>query len=225
MRASAGRKSRHGRWQGRGRKGWGVTGEAALGPWTAVSFVGGYSPSTSSTCELLDGNVGVFAGDRLVALIYARDPKSVLVGRIRAFGDGSVRIASGDLVAFPVADLRQVGGTVVTVSPLAPSEPVCQGAASVPYIEGLPIDLARVLLAEAGWQPDGSVASGRSGGMAEALAELGIVEVEDCAGTGFGFCRYAYVSPVATLGVISVGEGREDGSLPTVSGYTATCTP
>jgi hypothetical protein len=47
--------------------------------------------------------------------------------------------------------------------------------------------------------------------------------VQECSGTGFGFCDYAYAGPAGTLSVITMGEIGEDGRLPVVSDYGVDC--
>ncbi|MBR0668088.1 hypothetical protein GXW71_27285 [Roseomonas hellenica] len=44
-------------------------------------------------------------------------------------------------------------------------------------------------------------------------------EVEDCSGTGMGFCGHTYRGPAGRLHVTTVGEG----SFPSVAGYRAQC--
>lgn len=202
--------------------GWGVTSEETIGAWTAVSFVSGYSAATSGTCELVDGNVGLFTGDKLEIVVYATDEPAVMIGQIDRFGAAGLRIYSGDLVPQPVADLQAVGADGLVVTPPALSEPVCNGAAQVPYIYGLPIDMARQMLALAGWQPAPPEAV-EEFGIAPDLAAAGVPEVESCAGTGFGFCAFTYAGPAGRLSVTTVGEIAEDGSLPPVVGYGASC--
>lgn len=200
-------------------KGWEVTGEVPLGPWTAVSFVGDWLPSTSGTCDLIEGNIGLFSGAQLVGLVYSADPDAQLIGRATAFGPAGLRIFDGSVLPGPVADLRLIG-TDVAVTPPAPEEPVC-GSATVPYIHGLPIDMARGLLAEYGWRPVPQPAA--VSGMAQEIAAAGVTEVEDCAGTGFGFCSYAYEGPAGGLSVATAGEPSDDYGLPAVVGHSVRC--
>lgn len=202
-------------------KGWHVTAEAALGALTAVSFVGSTEPATSGTCQLLEGNVGLFSGSQLVAVVYSSQPEKLMIGSIRPFGDG-LRILSGDILPGTVADLVQRDGGLQVTAP-ATEEPVCNGAALIPGIETLPIDKARTLLMQSGWTPVPGDPAQQGLGWAKDLAAAGVPEVEDCSGTGFAFCAFAYSGPAGTLRVITAGEGGEDGSLPTVSSYDVTC--
>lgn len=202
-------------------KGWHVTAETALGDLAAVSFVGSATPATSGSCELLDGNIGLYSGDRLVALVYGTDSQALLIGSLRPFGEG-VRILSGDLLAGTVADLSRAGDAL-TLTPPADEEPVCNGTGVVPAIEGLPIDKARQMLTAAGWEPVPGDPETQSIGLAQELAGAGMTEVGDCSGTGFAFCAFSYSSPAGELSVITAGEGGEDGSLPAVVRYDADC--
>src|SRR5262249_54127431 len=56
------------------RKGWIVTSETKLGNYDAVTFVGALDPSTSATCAHVDGNLAIFDGGNLKALVYERPP-------------------------------------------------------------------------------------------------------------------------------------------------------
>jgi hypothetical protein len=202
-------------------KGWLVTGEQPFGDLTAVSFVGRMTQATSGTCELSDGNVGLYSGDQLVALVYSSQPDALQIGSIRPFGDG-LRIRSGDVVPGSTADLVRTGDAVSVVA-LASEEPVCAGTAIVPWIEGQPIDKARKLLLSAGWHPVPGDPAQQALGWAKDIAAAGVPEVDDCSGTGFAFCAYRYSSPAGELSVTTAGEIGEDGSLPTVTSYGVDC--
>jgi hypothetical protein len=202
-------------------KGWHVTAELPLGDLTAVSFVGSADPATSGTCELLDGNVGFYSGGQLVALLFATQSEQPLIGNLRPFGDG-LRLLNGDLLPGSVADIMRDGDRIVVTAPAA-DEPVCTGAATVPGIEGLPIDQARKLLLQAGWQPVPGDPTQQALGWARDLAKAGVPEVQDCSGTGFAFCAFAYSGPSGTLTAITAGEGGDNGSLPAVTRYQVDC--
>jgi hypothetical protein len=202
-------------------KGWIVTAEAPFGDLTAVSFVGDAIPSTSGTCELLDGNVGLYSGSQLVALLYSTQPDTVMIGRIRPFGDG-LRILSGDILPGTTADLVRAGDDV-SVTPPAAEEPVCNGTATVPAIEDLPINEARTRLTRAGWTPVPGDPAQQGLGWAKDIAAAGVPEVEDCSGTGLAFCAFRYTGAAGELTVVTAGEIGEDGSLPTVARYGVDC--
>lgn len=204
-------------------RGWAVTAEQPLGPLTAVSFVGTQIQGTSGSCEFLNGNVGIFQGSELLAIVYGTNVDRPLIGRIAPFATNAVRIWDGDLLSQPVADLDLSGEGYVRVMPLAESEQFCGGGRSVPLIYGLQITEARNLLAEHGWSPsDHGPPEGRPDERSAALAGTGLIEAESCVGTGFGFCAFDYVAGTDTLSVITVGEGPE-GSSPVVAGYEVSC--
>lgn len=202
-------------------KGWHVTAELPLGDLTAVSFIGHATPATSGTCELGAGNVGFYAGSHLVALLYGTQAEELMISRIRPFGDG-LRVLSGDVLPGSTADLVRSGDQITVTDP-AKEEPVCNGTATVPDIEGIPIDEARKRLSRAGWDPVPGDPAQQSLGLAQQIAAAGVPEVEDCSGTGFGFCAYGYSGTAGTLSVTTAGEGGEDGGLPLVYAYAADC--
>lgn len=205
-------------------KGWAVTADLPFGPYQAVSFVGRMEQATSGTCDLSEGNVGIFSGGDLVAVVYMAPDQIQKIGRVVPFGEGGLRIWNGDVLPAPLADIRLAPREAISVIPLAQVEKLCDGAAAVPFIYGQPIDAARKMLMESGWAPVDQTASGnRTSGVAKDLAEMGIVEVDDCSGTGFGFCGYEYRGLSSTLSVVTVGETASDGSLPVVSGYGVRC--
>lgn len=204
-------------------QGWGVTAEQPFGALTAVSFVGRFTQGTSGSCELTDGNVGLFDGDRLVAVIYATDPQETLIGSIAPFGTGTLRLWSGDYLPQPLADVLPDGAGGARVVPLAAAEPVCGGAAEVPLIYGQPVDRARRALRQAGWQPLPHAGARGEMGIAAEIAAAGVPEVEECSGTGFGFCSYRYGGPAGTLSLTTAGEFGEDGTLPAVAFYGVDC--
>lgn len=202
--------------------GWTVTGEAPLGPLVAVSFAGGFEPATSGTCVVQNGNVGIFNQEgELVALAYAARGSTKSIGRVSGLESGAVRIWDGDPPGTPVADIeRHNGGYLLRLGALAAKETLCSGRASVPNIYGLGIDRARRALMQSGWTPVPSTADqDERFGREKELRKRGIVEVDGCSGTGFGYCSFGYKGPAGTLSVTTMG----DGDFPTVSGYGATC--
>ncbi len=204
-------------------KGWAVTAELPLGPLTAVSFVGTQLQGTSGSCAFLNGNVGLFEGAELLAIIYGTNTEDPLIGRIEPFAANAVRIWDGDLLPQPVADLQIFTDGYVQVMPLASSEQFCGGARFMPLIYGLQIGEARDLLAQAGWSPvDHGAPEGRPDERSAALAGAGIIEAESCAGTGFGFCAFDYTAGLDLASVVTAGEGPEGGS-PVVAGYSVSC--
>jgi len=200
--------------------GWFVTGEATLNGYQAVSFVGGLEPGTSGACQLRNGNVALFKGRALQAIAYADGAGNLSIGYIEAV-DGGLRILDGDVLNLPVADIHVGQDGSVTLSAVAAVDKVCNGAASVPDVHELPINVARDRLIKAGWtpaprpQPVREIEDPR----AAALAAKGLTEVESCSGAGFGYCSFDYNGPAGRLSVTTVG----DAEWPTVARYGVEC--
>ncbi|MEE4451562.1 hypothetical protein [Novosphingobium resinovorum] len=197
--------------------GWGVTGEAKVGAYQLVSFAGSFEPGTSGSCFVSKGNIGVFEGTRLRAIAYARSGGKETIGRIQPFGKDGARIWHGDIVPAPIADIRRSARGLV-LGKLAAEEQTCGGA--VPAINDMPITRARKALIAAGWTPvNHGGPDDRIDEREQALAQLGVTEVDSCSGTGFGYCRFDYRKGKATLGVTTVG----DDEAPNVSDYGVSC--
>lgn len=201
--------------------GWGVTGEARMGRYQAVSFAGAFEVGTSGSCSIAKGNVGLFEGGALVALAYVPASSAETIGGVLPFEGRGLRIWSGDYLPQPVADiLPDDTADGVTVHPLASAEKLCGGKVAVPNVYGLPISKARRQLRAKGWKPvPVDPATTREDSREDALVARGITEVDSCSGTGFGFCAYGYTSPQASLSVVTVGDDED----PTVSGYSVEC--
>ncbi len=169
--------------------GWGVTGEVAAGRYQAVSFVGSFEPGTSGSCLARDGNVGIFEGSSLVAIVYVPRGSDRTIGSIEAFETSGLRIWDGDYLRQPLADLQVAGDGALAIGPLATQEKVCGGKAAVPNIYGKPINDARAMLQDMGWAAVASAAPRQDPREADLVAR-GVLEVDGCSGTGFG-CRPA----------------------------------
>lgn len=203
-------------------KGWQVTAEHRVGRYQAVSFIGRQEQGTSGSCLLGAGNIALFQGGALKAIIATSDDERPSVARIAPIEGGGLRIWDGDFLSQPVADLQVAADGAATIRPVAPRELVCKGKASVPNIYGMPIDKARTALRKAGWTPAPNTSAETVPGDSRAidLAKQGLVEVEDCSGTGFGYCGFTYKGPADTgLSVTTVG----DAAMPIVAGYGASC--
>jgi hypothetical protein len=186
--------------------GWNVTSETPFGAYTAVGFVASSAIFASGACELYDGQIGLFAGEKLIALVYSLEKSMPVIGYAAPFGEGGVRVFSGRVIPVPVADLRQIGTDGIAVTPPALEEPVCGGKASLPYLYGLPITLARGLLIEEGWHPvPGDLYPWAP--MYDLIAATGLPEVQLCESTvfQFGYCTFSYSGPVGILSLTTEG--------------------
>lgn len=197
--------------------GWGVTAEERIGRFQAVSFAGSFESATSGSCYVGQGNVALFDGDRLRAIVYARPGSKTTIGRIEPFDKAGLRIWDGDIVPRPVADIR-LAGTGLAVVELAAQEQTCGGV--VPRIDSMPITKARAALIGAGWKPvDHGAIDQRTDPREQTLVKMGVVEVDSCSGTGFGYCGFDYRRPGAALSVTTVGESGD----PVVSYHSVQC--
>lgn len=195
-------------------QGWAVMadvplGSAASGAYRAISFAGQLQAGTSATCSITQGNVAVFDNDKLIALAYGKSAEDTAIGTLTALEGGAVRVWDGDIVASPVGDLHVDTDGTLRLTKIADEDTVCQGRAKVPTLYGMPIDKARKALAAKGWKP---VRGGPNGEPRQtALVKRGLVETENCAGTGLAYCDFAYTSPAGRLTVTTAGEADSPG--------------
>ncbi|WP_421760321.1 hypothetical protein [Devosia sp.] len=203
------------------QRGWGVLSEVDIGEYQLVSFAGEFIPGTSGTCAVRQGNIGVFDGSRLKAILYTASKSDAVIGALVPLEGGNVRLWSGDYLGYPVADIS-VGSIGLIVDKVAAEDTFCKGTVVVPNVYELPIPEARDKLQAAGWEP---VPQAREEfGQQVDLHDLGITEAVFCSGTGFAFCSYAYKINGAHLDVTTAGE-LFDGNVPGVVSYAVTCSP
>ena len=199
---------------------WAVTGEITQGDLTFVSFAAKATTGTSGSCLLEGGNVGIFRGADLLGLVYAAEGRVRAPGTLQPLEPAGIRIWDGDYGPTPLADLRIIADELILLRPPADRDGFCAGAVTVPSLYGLPIHQARILLLAEGWQPAPTDEQSPSGYVQELAKSM--PELQDCSGTGFGYCGYAYGKGGATLTVTSAGEGME-GSSPAVVDFAARC--
>ncbi|MDE2084148.1 MAG: hypothetical protein KGI64_04735 [Xanthomonadaceae bacterium] len=206
--------------------GWHVTSEEALGRYFAVGIFSDAHDGTSNTCLISDGKVVVFEGDNPIAVVYA----SLATGKnngpigeiVKTTLSNTLHILDGT-PAPPTADLK-VTPEGLAIVPLANTDPACGGRVQVPNVWGRSFSRARAKLAKYGWHPVPYVKAVSSDDTyddpnARELRKQGIVEVDQCAGTGWGFClaHYKHVTG-AMLELETIGDGPE-----LVSRYAVTC--
>jgi len=203
------------------QRGWGVLSEVSIGDYQLVSFAGEFVPGTSGSCAVRQGNIGVFDGSRLEAILYTASKSDELIGALVSREAGRVRLWSGDYLGYPVADIT-AGSVGLIVGSVADEDVFCQGIAKVPNVYDLSITEARTKLQAAGWDPVPQPKE--DWGQQPDLHEMGVTETVSCSGTGFGFCAFAYKTEGATLDVTTAGELFED-NVPGVVDYAVTCRP
>ncbi|MBL8597369.1 MAG: hypothetical protein JNL14_06490 [Devosia sp.] len=200
-------------------RGWGVLSEVPIGDYQLVSFAGEFVPGTSGSCAVRQGNIGIFDGSKLKAILYTASKTDELIGVLTPNEVGTVRIWSGDYLGHPVADIT-AGSVGLIVGEIADEDSFCKGTVTVPTVFGEGITKARQSLISAGWDPVPQPKE--EWGQQVDLHALGITEAVSCSGTGFGYCSYAYARAGAKLDVTTAGELFED-SVPGVVDYAVTC--
>lgn len=202
-------------------QGWIVTSEAALGGHQVVTFVSGFDPGTSGICFARNAHIGVFdAGGKLVALTSSSPSANGFLGTVEPLESGALLVWGGDGPGPPVGELHtKEGGFRLTE--IAPERSFCGGRAVVPNVYGKPLDAARKALIAGGWQPLPPERAPEWGAAAD-LAKAGVIEVEDCSGTGVGYCGYNYRGAAGVLGVTTVG-GEPEPAGNTVVSYDVRC--
>jgi hypothetical protein len=188
-------------------KGWLIAGEARLGPLTAVLIVGGYEPGTSAVCYARNGNIALYDGARLVAIVYAAKGSDVQIGSFEQIGE-TLRIGTSTPIA-PFGDLT-IHGRDISFGPISASDSVCGGRRTVPNVYGLPIVEARRKLIANGWKPVAS--SEEVWALGAELRAQGVVEVSSCSGTGYGFCAFEYAAGGDRLDLTTTDDDAEVGS-------------
>jgi hypothetical protein len=202
------------------QRGWGVLSEVAAGDYQLVSFAGAFIPGTSGSCAIQQGNIGVFEGASLKAIVYTERKSDELIGVLAPLESGNLRLWSGGYLAYPVADIS-AGSIGLIVGKVAEQDSYCGGMAIVPNIFDLSITDAREKLQGAGWKPVPQPKE--EGGQQVQLHDMGITETESCSGTGFAFCRYVYETAAAKLDLRTVGELSLPDYQPGVANYSVTC--
>ena len=188
------------------RMGWGVMSEVNFGPYDFVSFAGEFIAGTSGMCQRNQGNIAVFQDQKLTSIIYTKPEDDHLIGNLEVIEGGSLRILSGDLVEWPVADI-QLTNDGYKVKKISELQSFCGGKSIVPNIYGNTIPQAREQLFKFGWETSktGDDLWQRALGM----KDNGITEIQACSGTGLAMCRFDYHNDHASLRVTTIGEEGE----------------
>jgi hypothetical protein len=189
------------------KRGWIVTSESSLGRYRVVTFASDFTPGTSAMCFAGNPQIAVFDGSSLVAIAStsASSDLDVQLGVVEPLESGALLIWGGGWTGSPVGELH-VEPNGVRLTATSAQRTFCHFRAVVPNIYGRSIDVARKTLIARGWQPlRPEEAPGEHDG-ASRLAKRGIVEAQDCAGTGVGYCGFSYRGPAGVLHVITIGD-------------------
>ena len=189
---------------------WTVTSEARLGRYDVLSLADQLVTATSGVCQVEQGAIALFDGDRLVAFATAKDPKTVSIGQLSSRDNGTLLVGDGEGPVAPIALLREEQGKLILAA-LPAEERLCAGTARLPNVYGKPIRAARSRLLAAGWQPAPQpTEDGADFGREADMRKAGITELESCSGTGYGFCNFEYVGKAGRLSITTVGEDPHD---------------
>ena len=200
--------------------GWIVTSEAPLGRYRVVTFASGFTPGTSALCFARNVNIGIFDGGRLVALAYTSRPADGPLGTVEPLESGALLVWS-DRPGSPVGELHAEKNGL-RLKAIEPERTFCGRRAVVPNVYGRPLDAARKILIAHGWRPQRPSESPNEWNLAADFAKRGIIEAENCAGTGAGYCAFNYRSPAGVLHVTTAG-GESEPADNSVVRYSVTC--
>lgn len=199
------------------RLGWTVTSEEQRAGYTAVAIFSRGGQATSGTCLVEDGNVVLYRGGKVVAIVYEarREPNTSgsIGGVVPAHAPDRLRLSDFTPAGFQNADLL-LRADAVAVVPVAASETVC--GVPVPNLRGMVIPGVRKALAPQKWAAAVNPDSAQERSSDSRLQ--GFPEIEGCSGTGYGFCLVRYRHPRG-----AVLEITTTGDEPTVATYGITC--
>ncbi|MES2449920.1 MAG: hypothetical protein V4610_05065 [Pseudomonadota bacterium] len=168
-------------------RGWRVSEEDRLGPFTVVGVLRRGEHGPGGECQAIDGRFVVFDHGRPIATVVTASVDGYQLNQSEVMASGALRLSSGPEEP-PYGDLILVGRDL-EITPLPPSDKVCDGRRTLPNIFARQIVDARKSLFAAGWNPVsrhrrlpaldndgyGEVWSG-----ADYLYHDGVTEVEDC---------------------------------------------
>jgi hypothetical protein len=200
--------------------GWIVTSEGPLGRYRVVTFVSGFTPGTSAMCFARNANIGIFDGAGLVALAYTSRSADGPLGTVEPLESGDLLVWS-DPPGSPVGELHAEKNGLRLMA-IEPTRTFCGRRAVVPNVYGKPIDAARKILIAHSWRPLRPSEIPNDLNLAADFAKRGIIEAENCAGTGAGYCAFNYRSPAGVLHVTTAG-GESEPADNSVVRYSVTC--
>lgn len=190
----------------------------------AVVQVTRYGPSSASSDVNLmtkdDGKLRVFNTIGVQGQLETLEVKGQNITiNSRRLGDNDPlccpSVKHTDTYTYLVGDFIPTEDANQNFAKCLPSMPI-----HVPIINTLPYDIARKLLLAEGWQP---IPQQESGIVTDGLRSKGVMEVENCAGTGTNPCIFQWKDARGDeLTVHSQGEFDENG-YPTVTSSEVTC--
>lgn len=201
--------------------GWLVSSEQQAAGYTAIGVFSRGGQGTSGTCFIEDGNIVIYHDAQPVAIVYGDAPKEdeggLIGGVVATLTTGRLRILDWTPATAASADIVLAADRIDVVA-IADREIAC-GDITLPNLRNRSIPEMRKLLAPFGWSPAKSTGIEEDvGAEVSAYRRQGLTEVQDCAGTGYGFCSVRYTHRGGTvLNVTTMGDE------PSVARYSVTC--
>ena len=132
-------------------RGWRISSEDKLGPLTIVSVLRRGKHGRGGECVAIDGRFLVFDHGRPIATIVTASVEGYQLNQLETMATGALRLWSGSQEP-PYGDLA-LKGRDLEITPLPPSDKVCDGRRTMPNVFAKPIQEARKKLFAAGWRP------------------------------------------------------------------------
>lgn len=166
------------------------------------------------------------------AVLYFPESAQSLIGNLAKHQRVEFKGIAAKVDGF--SSIKQAYVRVTSLSPQGqgPAVKATSAPAAVPQLKGTNAFEMRRLLIAAGWSPRETFGKNYSGesyraiGHAGSLLDGGIIEVQQCAGTGSGGCIYNYVKGDACLRVFTAGDYAKEGKTthyPAYVGHKAEC--
>ncbi|MBN7135703.1 hypothetical protein A7A76_13280, partial [Lysobacter enzymogenes] len=193
-------------------QGWKVFAEREWQGYRVVGVAAAPGVLAGMGCTAGGGRLLFFRDGRAVAQVVEPGARAEEADSgVQGFDDGEdAKLRGGDAAlgvfdwAVQRARVRAEDGALRLV-PLPETDRYCGGRAAVPRVEGVALPQARERLLAHGWRA--APPPREEPGFVGDLVAAGFPEVEDCAGTGQGFCSFAYRNDAGDrLTLVSAGE-------------------
>lgn len=220
------------------KQGWRIVEELTWKDYRVLGVAAAPARAAGIGCMAGGGRVLFFRDGRPVAQLLdpQADPSQADSGIQSVFldddADPSPREGAGELRIGDWATERarvQVEGAGLRLAALPETDRYCDGHAVLPRVESVALPQARERLLARGWSADVPKREG-DGEFLSGLIGAGYPEIEDCSGTGQGFCSFQYRNAAGDrLRLITAGEfgpaeeGAQGTSWPTARNAQIAC--
>ncbi|QWP76909.1 hypothetical protein J5226_00395 [Lysobacter sp. K5869] len=192
--------------------GWKVFGEREWRGYRVVGVAAAPGVLAGMGCTSGGGRLLFFRGGEPVAQVFEPGARAAEGDSgVQGFDKGEESRPRGDDETLTVFDwavqrarVRAEDGALRLIA-LPALDKYCGGRAAVPRVEGVALPQARERLLAHGWRA--APPEREEPGFVSGLIHAGYPEVEDCAGTGQGFCSFAYRNEAGDrLTLVTAGE-------------------